>query len=112
PRAIRPHGSPAATRVQRPLTNSSTSHAGRSEGNPALIDELIDFLTTGKSGALLINELRRHGSRRHHPGVWRGSQTLRREALRLANVTRKPGAHLGNRESRRCGAEKINLRNG
>ncbi len=29
PRAICPHGSPAATRVQRPLTNSSTSHAGR-----------------------------------------------------------------------------------
>jgi len=30
PRAICPHGSPAATRVQRPLTNSSTSDAGRS----------------------------------------------------------------------------------
>ena len=30
PRAICPHGSPAATRVQRPLANSSTSDAGRS----------------------------------------------------------------------------------
>ena len=30
PRAICPHGAPGATRVQRPLTNSSTSHAGRS----------------------------------------------------------------------------------
>jgi hypothetical protein len=53
-------------------------------GNPALIDELIDFLTTGKSGALLISELQRDGSRRQHqlsrrgdggnPGSTRGSR--------------------------------------
>jgi len=41
-------------------------------GNPALIDELIDFLTIGKSGALLISELRSHGSRPHQPSGRRG----------------------------------------
>jgi hypothetical protein len=41
-------------------------------GESALIDELIDFLTTGKSGALLISELRRHGSRQQHQLSRRG----------------------------------------
>src|SRR5207237_9637137 len=55
------HTSPAALNELFNLSCWSIRH-----GNPVLIDELIDFLTTDKSGALLISELRCHGSRRHH----------------------------------------------
>ena len=84
------HTSPVAVNELFELSCGSIRH-----GNPALIDELIDFLTTGKSGALLISELRRHGSRRQHPAFGTGAKLY--GGPEVMHRRRKSGSTRGSR---------------